>query len=203
MVVLVDVPLIFLITLFEIDPVAGPLWKIPAVSVLALLPAFVRFAIVLPEKFSGPKVVVVIALFIPYTLEETDEVVANEEKRLFDVVELPIVLFVTVTLAVLDTAMPSILAPCVEVPTAVREPMTLLLMFTIAGLNAEELIPTMAPREPGVSVIAPFPVPAPIVLGLDVPMFALPDVILIPQSAPPDVFEVLVDVTLMLVIVFP
>jgi len=188
----------------EIVPVARPLWKIPAVSVLALLAAFVKFAIVFPEKFKGPKVVVVIALLMPYTLEAIAEEVANDEKRLLDVLALPIVLLVTVTLAVLDTAIPSMLAPVVNVPIAVNEPITLLLMFTTAGLAVDELIPTMPPSDPGVRVIAPFPVPAPIVLALVVPMFALPDVILIPHKAPPPLpLAVLVDVTFMLVIVFP
>ena len=165
--------------------------------------ALVRLAIVLLEKLSGPKVVIVIAQLIPYTLDPTAEVVANEEKRLLDVLVLPIVLFVTVTLAVLDTAMPSILAPAVAVPVAVIAPTILLLMFIVAGLAADELIPTTAPKEPGVSVIAPLPVAAPIVFALVVPIFTLPAVTLIPQSAPPVVLEVLVEVTFMLVIVFP
>jgi len=203
MVVFVEIPLIFLITLLEIVPVARPLWKIPAVSVLALLAAFVRLLMTLLEIFNGPNEVVVTALLIPYTLEAIAEEVAKEEKRLLEVLALPMVLLVTVTLAVLDTAIPSILAPVVSVPIAVKEPIILLLILTVAGLGVEELIPTMPPSDPGVRVIAPFPVPAPIVLALVVPMLALPEVILIPQRAPPPVFDTLVEVTLIFVIVFP
>lgn len=202
--VVFDAPVLMLLMLLpEMVPVATLAWSIPAASVDAFVDALVRLAIVLFEITNGAKVVVVMLLFIPYTLDELEDVVANEECKLFEVEVLPMVLFETVIPAVLDTAIPSILAPCVDVPMAVKAPIILLLIFTVAGFGVDELIPTIAPRDPGVRVIAPFPVPAPIVLGLDVPMFALPDVILMPQSAPPDVFEVLVVVITIFLIVFP
>ena len=192
-----------LIVLLDIVPLADDVCTIPATNAELLVVLLVRLAIVFPDITNGAKTVVDMAQFIPYTLAATNDVVLKDDNKLLAVEVLPMVLPVTVIPAVLETAIPSILAAVVEVPTAVKEPIILFCMDTTAGLKADELIPTIAPKEPGVSEMAPVPVEAPIMLGVVVPILALPAVTLIPHKAPPEKFEVLVVVIAMLVMVLP